>query len=325
MSGTESKGEDSKPEVPQAGSAADPAVASTSAAGVGVAPVLVDARVLASILNQAKGPILTRIRQLLAQFTGDGSVEVTVWLAEFERLCELEKIAPTEILMYMLGDNAARVYSRMRVAEASQWDVVKAALTAEYAMPRQEAWRRFVACKLEVGDTVDVYLDRLERFGGRLGMSCNDLSFRAQFYEGLPASVYEWAITHESAYTADFGTVLARVRDRLVSRRAVAGHAKSGQPSKVVAAASGKQQQQSGSGGCYRCGGAHKVKDCTERRKAPTTKASKRAGCFRCGSTEHFVRNCTSRAQTAAAAGEEPCFQVEGADRGGASSTMETE
>ena len=81
---------------------------------------MMDAGVLASILNQAKGHILTRIRQLLPKFTGDGSTEVTVWLAELERLCELEQIAPTKILMYMLGDNAAWVYSKMRVTEASQ-------------------------------------------------------------------------------------------------------------------------------------------------------------------------------------------------------------
>ena len=61
-----------------------------------------------------------RIHQLLHKFTGDGSTEVTAWLTVLERLCELEQIAPTEILMYMLGDNAARVYSRRRVAEASQ-------------------------------------------------------------------------------------------------------------------------------------------------------------------------------------------------------------
>jgi len=81
----------------------------------------------------------------------------------------------------MLGGNAARVYSRMRVGEASQWDVVKAALVAEYAMPRQEAWHRFITCYMEDGDTVDVHLDRLKRFGGRVGMICNELSFRAQF------------------------------------------------------------------------------------------------------------------------------------------------
>ena len=163
---------------------------SALAAG-GVTPVLVYARVLASILNQAKRPILTRIRQLLPKFTGDGSIEVIVWLAELERFCKLEQIAPTEILMYMLGDNAAQVYSRMRVAEAFQWDVIKAALVAEYAMPRQKAWRRFTTCRLENGDIIDVFMDRLEWFGGRVGMSNQDLSFRAQFYEGLAASVYE--------------------------------------------------------------------------------------------------------------------------------------
>ena len=159
--------------------------------------MLVDARVLASILNQAKGHILTRIRQLLPKFTGDGSTEVTVWLAELQRLCELEQVAPTEILMYMLGDNVARVLSKMRVAEVSQWDVVKAALVVEYAMPRQEAWRRFTTCRIEDSDTIDVYMNRLERFGGRVAMSNYDLTFTAQFHEGLPTSAYEWAVTSE--------------------------------------------------------------------------------------------------------------------------------
>jgi len=89
----------------------------------------------------------------------------------------VEQIATIEILIYMLGGNAAHVYSRMRVGKASQWDVVKAALVTKYAMPRQEARRRFITCRMEDGDTVDVYLDRLERFDGRIGMTCNELSF----------------------------------------------------------------------------------------------------------------------------------------------------
>ena len=128
----------------------------------------------------------------MPKFTGDGSTEVTVWLAELERLCELKKIAPDKILMYMPGENAARVYSRMRVIEASQWNVVKAALVAEYAMHRQEAWRRSTPFRLEDGDTIDVYINCLKQFGGRVGLSNHMLSFRAQFYEGLPTSVYEW-------------------------------------------------------------------------------------------------------------------------------------
>ena len=64
-------------------------------------------------------------------------------------------------------------------------------MVAEYAMLRQEAWRRFTTCRLENGDTIDVFIDRLEWIGGRVGMSNHDLSFKAQFYNGLPTSVYD--------------------------------------------------------------------------------------------------------------------------------------
>jgi hypothetical protein len=300
----------------------------------GTTPAVVDAGLLASILSQARGPILDRICRQLKPFTGDGSIEITEWIADYERFCTVERVAPAELISYMLNGSAARVHARMRVGEASQWDVVKAALTAEYAMPRQEAWRRFVSCQLETGETVDVYLERLERLGVRLGLSLNDLSFRVKFYEGLPSSIYEWAVTHEHAYTADFGSVLSRVRDRLVSRRAVEGRSRGERSSAGgLAAASGKQQ---GSGvECYRCGGAHRVKECTRQRsalprKAPAAKpsAKKRSGCFRCGSIEHMVRDCPKPAPHGAAAqptGSGQGFRPEDADRGGASSSMETE
>ena len=81
--------------------------------------MLVDARVLASILNQPKEPILTRISQLLSTFTSDSSTEVTLWLAKLKRLCEFEPITPIRILMHMLVDNAAQVYSKKKATEAS--------------------------------------------------------------------------------------------------------------------------------------------------------------------------------------------------------------
>ena len=74
----------------------------------------------------------------------------------------------------------------------------------------------FTGCQL-AADLVDVYLARLERFGGRIGLALGDLAFRVKFYEGLPTSVYEWAVSQETAYTADFGAVLARVRDQPVT------------------------------------------------------------------------------------------------------------
>ena len=92
-------------------------------------------------------------------------------------------MAPTDFLTYILAGNTARVYSRMMVSEASDWEVVKALLTSEYTMPRQEAWRRYVNCRLEASETVDFCLGHLERLGGRLGLTLNDLVFRVKFYE----------------------------------------------------------------------------------------------------------------------------------------------
>ena len=305
-----------------------PSGAGQSDAGISVeAPqvvgqgMIIDAGVLASILNQARGPILDRICRQLSPFANDGVVEISEWLVAYERLCVVEHVAPTELLTYMLAGNAAWVYSRMLVGEASNWEVVKAVLTAEYAMPRQEAWRRYVNCRFEAGETVDVYLGRLERLGGRLGLTLNDMAFRVKFYEGLPASIYEWAVTHEQAYTADFGSVFTRVRDRIVSRRAVEGRAYSA----AVVADFGNRK--GSSSGCYRCGGEHWVKECPIKRMSKGNalkKASlkKKAKCFRCGSTKHLVKDCPEPPPSAGALDRED-FRSEDGDRGGPSSAME--
>ena len=69
--------------------------------------------------------------------------------------------------------------------------MVKDQLLTEYAMPRQEAWRMFTGCQLEAGDSVDVYLNRLERFGGRIGLALGDLAFKIKFYKKLSTSVHK--------------------------------------------------------------------------------------------------------------------------------------
>ena len=159
-----------------------------------------DASVLASILNQACGQILDRLRRQLSPFAGECVVEISEWLVAYERLCVVEHVAPIELLTYMLAGNAAQVYSSLLLGEASLWEVVKAVLAAEYAMPRQEAWHRYVNCRLSARETVDVYLGCLERLGSRLDLILNDMASRVNFYEALPASVYEWAVTHEQAH-----------------------------------------------------------------------------------------------------------------------------
>ena len=158
--------------------------------------LLVDVGQLANILMQARGPILDRLSRQLPKLTGDGSVDVNEWVHSLERLCALEKADPADVVSYLLEGSALRLYRRMLVQDASQWSVVRATLEAEYAVPRQEAYRRFTVCRLEADEAVDVYVDRLERMAGRLGLTSEDIFFRVKFYEGLPISVYEWAVSH---------------------------------------------------------------------------------------------------------------------------------
>ena len=114
----------------------------------------------------------------------------------------------------------------------------------------------------------------------------------------------------------DFGSVLTRVRDHIVSRRAVEGRAHSA----VDTAACGKQK--GSSSGCYRCG----VEECPTKRmnrgnalkKASLTKAT----CFRCGSTMHLVKDCPKPTPSAGALDRQD-FHSDIGDQGGPSSAME--
>ena len=183
----------------------------------------------------------------------------------------------------MLEGNASRVYGRMIVGDASKWSVVKATLTAEYAIPRQEAWRWFTDLRLEDEGFLDVYLDALERLGTRVGMKPEDLPFRIKFYEGLPSSVYGWAVMRDGAYTDSFASVVVpRIRDRLAARRSVTKRApRKVAPVKDLAASAGQGAGKS-KVTCYRCGGPHRVKACPQRTRPSSGASGAASGQVRC-------------------------------------------
>ena len=283
---------------------------------------------LCSAIVAARGPILDRVERAVVKFDGSGSVDIAAWLENLEKRCTLESVAPEEIVGYLLGGNALRVYRQLTVAEASQWEVVSGRLLAEYGLPRHEAWRRFKLRRLAVDEAVDVYVDELQRLGARVGLDSASMAFRAQFYEGLPAGEFEWAVMKADAFTADFGQVLSRVRDRLAVKQSVACR---GGGERAASAAPGPAAQ-----GCFRCGGNHLVRDCSAGRAAgrrratsrdrqpPSKKAAggKRQGCFRCGKQGHFVRECR---ESAAAVVEQLGFQKGGESGGNPPPSMETE
>ena len=72
-----------------------------SPAPASYAEALVDVRQLASILMASKGPIIDRIARQVRKFEGDGTIDVTEWLKDVDRLCLVERVRPTEVVEHL--------------------------------------------------------------------------------------------------------------------------------------------------------------------------------------------------------------------------------
>ena len=260
---------------------------------------MVDIDQLASLLSEARGPMLDRVTRQVKKFTGDGSMDVMEWLATLERVCALEEVPSVKLVGFLLDGEPARLYRRLSIADAKNWDVVKRTLMDSYAIPMPVVYQRWHNLSLSEGGSIDGYVDTLERLAERLKVGFGSTVFRSKFYSGLPQPVYEWAIGRDGAYDDDassFNAVVSRVREKMATRKALASRLSRPAAASVSAASTSGTQRSAGQSSrsgaeCYRCGEkGHRVRDCPvkQSRKPKQDKSA----CWRCGSSSHVLRNC---------------------------------
>ena len=104
-------------------------------------------------------------------------------------------------------------------------------------------------------ESVDVYVDDLQRFGTRMEVRASDRFFRMKFIESLPPSIYEWVLMPPDVYTSDFNTLVSKVRGRISAQKEASVKFR-------AAAASVKEQGLT----CPRCTVPNCVRVCTLKR-----------------------------------------------------------
>ncbi|KAM9173299.1 uncharacterized protein ACDP82_000406 [Pangshura tecta] len=75
-----------------------------------------------------------------------GGEDIDTFLRAFENACELHRLAPADRILFLtplLDSTAVKVYSRMKGAEAGDYELFKQALLCKFGLTPEMSWKRF--------------------------------------------------------------------------------------------------------------------------------------------------------------------------------------
>ncbi|KAF0293263.1 hypothetical protein FJT64_008856 [Amphibalanus amphitrite] len=147
--------------------------------------------------------------RLIPEF--DGAGDVVQWHTRAQMLCELRGASLAAVLPLRLTGGAFAVWSQMPVADRGSADAVRDALFTAFAPDPFTAYEAFVSCRLQHGESADVFLADLRRLAALFG-GVPDRMLVCAFVAGLPETTRQLIRAGTRAESLELASVLARAR-----------------------------------------------------------------------------------------------------------------
>jgi len=251
-----------------------------------------------------------KFQDLIVRF--DGTEDFVDWCERFEDLAELHGLDKLEtILPGLLSPNTYAVYKGLDAPVKRDFRLLKKALSEAFSLDSRLAYDQFSQRRLREGESVDVYLCDLKKWGKIVDPDLSDKFIKHAFLSGLPVSLKNYLRTNLPWSTATLNDVLCaarlKIQEERVERLGV-GSACVGYEEQIPSNATkvdttkrfGNQSQVR----CFRCNNVgHVSRDCrvswdkVESNRGNGRKSFERT-CYRCGKPGHISSQCSRTSTT---------------------------
>lgn len=223
-------------------------------------------------------------RDMIRPFTGDG--DVVAWITKVKLVARLQKIKDlASFLPLFLEGDALALYLQLSEEQQASASTVEAKLKEAFTDGTFKAFSKLSQKRWE-GEPVDVFVTELKKLGSLAGFTGDGLDriVRLAFVNGLPTRVSCELQQVPDVMEVQLSDLITRARIMTSNEQVnVVASVRSG-------VETGGQHNNNNSpagsrfkGACFRCGGPHMARFCTERKEIV---------CFKCGEEGHLARHC---------------------------------